>query len=610
MVSEGDTKLNTLNEFNMYLVAKVIGDKKEYYECVGSLDIETTEFTTEEGKIANYCYLWSFSIDGLLFRYGRDPEEFFQFLEELKLEKKLIIYVQWLGFEYYNLKWLFDKYITDTKVEFKDSNMPKRITGNKVVFKCSYLLSNLKLKDMGREIGLPKLNMDYYFPRTRNTVLSNDLIRYSLRDVEIVCKWILNLANILNVPIHELPITPAGYYKLELAKHNYGYGFRKKVSQGRYFPENGENGWKEDDFDKFKEALKGGLIVYNDEYIEETIKDVIHADIKSAYSYVQVVYPFPYKFSHEYNDNSKSKQRMLIEDIGNWAVLAKFTFTDLDLKEDANCDFLKVRDKCPLETYSAYMTNIEFKMIELFYDFSSVEWEDLQATKMRRLDNREIKTIFDLFDLKESSKGTSSYVLNKRRLNSGYGNKCMRMDKYNLTADKCNFYYPEGVWVTAIQRSIMATLIWKLGEDFIYCNTDSIFCKNTERARKVLEDYNNTIPFEKLGRFETELLKKFYLIAPSRYIRIFDDNRAVVTLSGANQKDVRITLEDFINYSEGGTITIKNGTAKIDKAKEIKPYKGKINGEEVVTYSYLTRIPLDVNIRKIDKSTDIIMEVD
>ena len=31
------------------------------------------------------------------------------------------------------------------------------------------------------------------------------------------------------------------------------------------------------------------------------------------------------------------------------------------------------------------------KMIEMYYDYSSVEWEDLQATPLREIDERERK---------------------------------------------------------------------------------------------------------------------------------------------------------------------------------------------------------------------------
>ena len=599
--------MNSLIEFQAYLSGKSI-KHKWYYDVACSFDIETTEFTTFEGETANYCYYWTFCIDEILYRSGRDPEEFFQFLKDLNLNKKLIVYVHWLTYEYRNLKWLFDKYITTFDIEYDTKNNkeePIIIRGSKVVFKDSFVLSNRSsLYDIGKSIGLPKLELDYGKKRNRKTYMSDSEKDYGYRDVQIVCRYIKYLCEDLNLEVHELERTSAGLYKKILQKKGYHKGIREKNSQGRYFPENSKNCWKEDDFDKFHKALKGGLIVNNKIYLNKKINNVLYADAKSAYPYLQARYMFPYKFSHVY-DTSKDNQWYRINDINRQAVLAKFTFTNLDLKEDAPCDILKGKYEFPID-YSAYMTNLEFKIFEMYYDYDSVEWEDFQVAELRPLSKIEVETNLELFEKKEKARGTDFYGIKKQLLNSGYGHKCVDIDKYDLTINDCDFYYPEGVWIPAWQRYIMATLIWKIGrKDFIYSNTDSVFCKDNERTRKILEEYNNLIPFEKLGKFEFNKIKSFYIINASRYIKIYDNDEIEVCISGARKDSTyNITMEDFINYSNGGLIVIKD--AKSTYVTKEGDFKGFIDGEEVETRNSIILTDHDIVLTKMKSKESIV----
>lgn len=586
--------MNSVIEFKAYLAGKgQEAEKKLYYNAIGSFDIETTQYTTFDNKQRTYCYAWTFCIDETLYREGRDPEEFFKFLDELKLDKILVIYVQWLGYEYYNLQKYFNDY--GYVVEKKKGNYDiLRIIGKKYLFRCSAMLTGrMPLKEMGELVDLPKLELDYDKKRNRNTYLNDEELGYNRRDVAIVCRYVRYLCDFFKLSPNELPNTVTGFYDIFLGRNGLNDTVRKLRAQGKYFPEKGNNGWREDDFDKFNEALKGGLIVINKDYQGKTIDNAIYADISSAYAYVGLS-KLPYKFSHIYDTYPIGKQRKLIDDIGNWGVLAKFTFTDLDLKEDANCDFLDLKEY-PVETYSAYMTNLEFKMIEMYYDYSSVEWEDLQATPLKEIDKRERKVILDFFDLKENSKGTASYDLIKKCLNSGsFGKKCIDIKKYGRTIDECKFYYPEGVWISSIQRFRMINLIKEIGEDFIYTNTDSIVCRDTERTRKILEDYNNTVVYDKLGKFDIDIIDKFHIIKPSQYIIVKGDKCKVV-LSGAIHTEETITLQDFEDISEGGVYIIENGQHTIEQYSGL--FNGFIDGIEVESYDSLIIKPISVEIK-------------
>lgn len=575
-------------KFKSYLESKE-EKSKHYYNVVGGFDIETTMFDVIGDKKyskANYCYFWSFSLDGVIFTYGRDPEEFFKFLLDLNPKKTLIIYVHWLRFEYRNLKWLFDKYFPEHKPDTRGKDI-QRIVTRKYIFRCSSVLTNgMKLEDMGKEIGIEKLELDYSVPRNRNTWLTTENIAYGLRDVEILCKWILATAKSFNLRISQIATTPRKIYGNFLIKNKLYPRERENRARRAY------EHWKdEDDFKKFNKAFRNGITTLNDDYTNERCKDILHGDISSAYSYIMVKYGLPKKFTKKgikKLPKDSKKVKLWINDIYHYAILARFTFKNIRLKEDAPC---KIIDKIRKDgIYSSYMTNIEYKIIEKYYDYDSVEWEDLQETKLIPLDSREVKTIHELFNLKEKSRDTPGYGLRKVVLNSGFGDKSINYAKWNDdNPEKRKSYYPQGVWIAAWQRYIISSLIWEIGEDFIYTNTDSVFCKNTERARKILEDYNNTVPFEKLGKFRLKHLKEFYVAQASRYVITYDDGTTETRCSGVSRKEKDITVNDLINYSEGGEVVVPDGNSRWIESDEIRPYTGYINGELVTTYSFLYR---------------------
>lgn len=612
--------MNTEKEFREYLYnsSSTVDEKgKRYYNVVAAFDVETTKFTSFTGEVANYVYAWSFSIDGVLYRFGRDPKDFFVFLRNLMLTKKLIIYVQWLGYEYNNLTWLFEKYITKGKAEnalFKGGNIAEPLQliqdDGYAVFKCSRALSGKKLEEMGEDIDCPKLkDLDYSVDRNRLTPMTDEEIGYCLRDVEIVCKWVRWLLDSLNegrtqkLRINNLPLTKSKIFGLYLDKNGLPWHVRHLKAMDQY------KNWLDDDYDKFHIAHKGGLIVCNERYLNEFTLDILHADVKSAYPAVQIRKKFPKCFSHVYSRSSLSKQKSMIDDIENWGVLAKFTFKGLLLKKDAPCAIIRELDNIDPVDYTAYMSNIEYKIIEMYYDFDSVVWEDFQATGLEREEEADRKTNLELFAAKESAKGTAAYKVAKIVLNSGYGNKCKRMEVTNIDDDgnrvsfrkdmkDIDYYYPVGVWISAWQRYIMASIIWEIGKyDFIYCNTDSIFCKNNERTKEILNRFNSSFDIlGRLGKFETEEVKKIFILGPSRYA-IMDYNDSIsIVFSGVADEGKTISFSDLITIAAGGNVRIPGATKEYKKGRGA--FEGYINGEKVETHDYLWVKSKDINLHK------------
>ena len=134
------------------------------------------------------------------------------------------------------------------------------------------------------------------------------------------------------------------------------------------------------------------------------------------------------------------------------------------------------------------------------------------------------------------------------------------INKYNK--DKKRFlYYPWGIFVTAINRSILWNAIIECNEDYRYSDTDSVKFTNLEKHKAYFDNYNRKlltrlkkvmalldIPFEKctpktiegkvkpIGVFEYEgTYKRFKYLGAKRYM--YEDQKDTIhlTVSGVNK---------------------------------------------------------------------------
>ncbi len=615
---------NSIEEFNEYLRNHTPGIVKKdfghYYNTVGAFDTETTEFESIDanGKkiTVNYVYFWSFCLGGELFAWGRDPQEFVDFINKLNLGYRLIVYDHWLGYEYNNLRDMFDTQIAYP--EFMVKNDFARVKGapykvlklqgnignfRRIQFRCSSCLSgNRKLEELGEDIGCNKLELDYKKPRNRETPMTKEEIDYCLRDVEIVCKWVLNFKELLEVKdVKDLPYTMASSVDVAYDHEGYTRNVRRSIMQDKYV------NWDDKDDDRFAAAYKGGEMTFNKQFLNKYTSNILYADIKSAYPAVMLMKEFPKCFSKE--KQPEYKQKMMIENYEDYAVIAKFTFTNLSLKPQAPCSILRDKDHKEIEAkvvYTDYFTNVELQNIKKFYNFSSLVWEDFQWSQYEPLDYRMQQALVNLFIEKEEAKGTDEEETKKRRLNSAYGRQSRKFNRITVKWDNEAHdwvkdkektevgnrvdYYPVGVWVAAWQRKIMLDIIWELGDDFIYSNTDSVICLDNERNRQIIEDYNNSIipigkdeDYAKLGKFEMEHFHEILIAGVSKYILKNEQNEVVKSVfSGVSAE---ITEEDLENYAAGGGFVIENAMPRYRCVTG--NFKGEINGVKVKTKSSL-----------------------
>ena len=205
--------------------------KGKISNLVFGLDIETSTFKIENSDDEYCSFMYSYCISNLDFtngKYnnitmGRTYKELDQYLfnlNELAKENDVdyVIYIHNLSYEFSffcnNLE--FFKSNLDTIDEknclFLESNKPLFLKLDRLVFKCSYLLTGKSIKKLGDEIGIQKLDYNYKKLRTPLTKMTQKEIDYNYRDVEIMLKSVYKLFknNLYMKSVKDIPLTKTG----------------------------------------------------------------------------------------------------------------------------------------------------------------------------------------------------------------------------------------------------------------------------------------------------------------------------------------------------------------------------------------------------------------
>lgn len=537
--------MNSLKEIKEHIDSTHVY-RSQSYEAIVALDIKMTRTVdSKTGIPISIPVSWGLCADNEFFYFSTNFEELKKFLDSFYY--KLVIWTYWLGNLYYNIPVdIFGEepeIITGANSKF----FPLQITANNLIFRDSRELSKMTLEEMMEELD---------FPDTNNSVA-------------IICKWITLLKDLIGVDkIIQLPYSQGKLYRAKLAFHEVfnkqGYAAMYTKSKLRY-----TEIWKDKEtYNKFHKGFKNGLITRNTRKDGQKIKNILYADITSAYPAVMVSKKLPWSFTKINIKEPKDFNfytTVFKHPTKELCFFGKFTFTNLSLKKEAPCATVMEDTKFVFYSpvYSSYMTDIEYQIICKFYNFDSVVCEDMYKSELRSLDKREMEVLYDLFDRKQEAADTPQYRFYKILLNAAFGNKCRRMEMtdYEYNCEDKDYYYPEGVWISAIQRKIMADIIWELGEDFIYTNTDSIVCNDTPRAREIIEDYNARIQEKELGKFKIEKFKEFYMVGPSKYCLWKNNREKKIVFAGIHQNNGNLTPEDLENYYNIGQITIKEASS-------------------------------------------------
>lgn len=489
-----------------------------YLNIPCAFDIETTNIYLKdsEGNIIKeprpyaFMYQWQFCIDDCVC-FGRTWEEFTYLIDQLEkrmnlsLSNRLVIYVHNLPFE-----WAFmRKFLNYHDGFFREEKKPlKIVTKEGIEFRCSYALSNMSLnKFCENESNVTHYKLidtyDYSKIRTPKTPLTEEEEAYCYNDVRGLCECIRS--RMLTDTLTTIPMTSTGYVRRDMrasvkGDKKYRALFRNNALDANLYT-------------LCRDAFRGGDTHANIDYSNQLLHDVTSKDENSAYPAAMMMDLYPQTAFFRMNV-STFKNR----DTSEFALLMTVRFTNIRYKRKHSCGIPYVSlDKC--KRYSVdkvvengritsasliecVLTDVDYKIITSEYEYDDIFIKDIYASVYAPLSDKIKNVVMEYYRGKTLLKGDASkiYEYNKKKnaLNSTFGCCVMRIDqsevKYNPssglyesstpdleeTLDKFyksrnNFLsYQHGVWITANARMRLRRMLWEVGEDVVYCDTDSI----------------------------------------------------------------------------------------------------------------------------------------
>lgn len=512
--------------------------KVTYINLSCGFDIETTS-VVEQGEKAAFMYIWQIGIGhGKGVYYGRTWEELEDLFSEIQIElelseeKRLVIYVHNLGYEFQFMR----DYFNWLEVFAVSERKPiKAFCDYGIEFRDSYILSGYSLENTAKNLtkhSIRKLkgDLDYELVRHHKTPLTAEEMAYCNNDIEIITAYIDEQIELYG-DIVKIPMTNTGRVRKYVKDECYFTSKNhRKSSKGKFFKYRkimGDLTLTPKIYTQLKRAFMGGFTHANAKYSGKTLKDASSIDFTSSYPSVMVSEKFPMSRFKPLNIESVEH---LKECCAKYALVFDAKFTNLVCKIEQE-NYIS-ESKCfnlvkPIinngrivqaEELVITITDVDFDIISNVYSWDSLEISNCNFAYKNYLPKAIIKSILDLYQSKTTLKDVDGYeveyLLSKGMLNSVYGMSVTdivkdnsvytdtwgiekvdvseEIEKYNNSKSRF-LYYAWGLWVTAYARRNLWTGILAVGNDYIYSDTDSLKLFNYDKHSNYIEWFNKQI---------------------------------------------------------------------------------------------------------------------
>lgn len=573
-----------------------LGKSKKYYEDCKKFAI---------------CYVWQFSINDNVF-WGRTLEDFKDFLQELEYYEphKKIVYIHNFSFEF---QFLINVLQFDY-VFARQARKPLFAEWSTYQFRCSYFLTNMSLAVWAeqRKLKVKKLvgDLDYTVLRTPKTILNDTELAYCFNDVLVMYYGLLQYKEKYS-HIIDIPFTQTGEVRKEVIDRmnvTSEYKYRKRCL--KLIPETIE------DYSLLCDCFMGGYTHSNAIHTNIVLEKIRSKDIASSYPTVMCLEKYPMTYFEEtvpcddYFHNADYSyiitfdvEHLRSKRWNTWLSFSKCTKIkgySLDNGRVLKADFVQLS-----------LTNIDYEMFQLCYDFENLNIIDFRVSSNDYLSPTFVKYILELYGNKTTLKGIEEqeplYMKSKQYVNSMYGMMVTKniTDTIEFEEDRWkkellneNSFYTKiasekkklsktfgafqfGVWVTAYARRNLWQGILALDYNVVYCDTDSIKfidCDSNffNEYNKRIEERENSradmlgIPREKfcpkdrngishrLGIFDDDgQYKKFKTLGAKKYCYVDNDNKLHMTVSGVRKNAVS-QLHNIEDFKDGTVFDVEH----------------------------------------------------
>ena len=495
------------------------------------------------------------------FQYFKTINDFYDFLKD-NCREHTIVYFHNLKFDFSFLEYFF----TVEKIPYiKKCNEMGRIISaeislniivkrNKrlikreitIQFRDSLLLLNGSLDSLAKAFSLPyKIEKDKTFYDRLTYNITDEEIEYLKRDVEILKELVKLLFQKYNI-YKDPPLTTPSLARsilfencIDKDKHNKLFNCPFSLDQ------------------KLRPYYYGGFCYVNPKHQGKIIEDVSGIDVNSFYpsimAYETLIYGVP-----------KEIEGYQADDVFTYFYIVKI---NCELRPNKHPYILKkgFMDKNNYIIVSdgdieIGLWDFEIEMVKSRYECSTFEiLKSFRFSRMR--ENIFTNFLQKLYHAKQSSKGAEKQF-NKLIINSIYGkygqNQVSRThiftnffesETYQETYETIS-YLPLAMYITAKARFILNTHIDTFGNNFVYCDTDSIYFKgkisNTIKLGDALGDWDLEHDKEKgifLGQkiYKIGIMNKMVGLTKKAQSNLtFEDYRIGKNFTGVNLKQKRV----------------------------------------------------------------------
>lgn len=579
-------------------------DKTIFRKCICGFDIETTY---EEKIEQSFMYIWQFAVmeletEHIYYCYGRDWNSAVELFDNINDEyASVLVFVHNLSYEFQ----FFRHWLEITDVFALKSRKILSCKSNNVIFRCSYLQTNKSLDKFTSDMKVAHSKLDgkqfdYSKKRFPWTEMNEYELTYSVNDVIGLVEAMKKRMDNDNDTLYSLPLTSTGYVrrKAKQAMKSFNY----KQLHEMFFDENV--------YILLRNEFRGGDTHANRYHSNKILENVDSWDRASSYPDVMLNCEFPMSnFAPRMIDDIEELLKLCEK--RHLCFIGKFVLTNVRQKDvyygapyiskdkalelsEPVCDNGRVLscDKIVLS-----LTDIDYKIIANEYNFD-IEIISVYTAKYDYLPDGLRNLVIDLFKNKTELKGIEEkevdYMKSKELINSLYG-MCAQnpirpeiiyndgknpfsiepvqdlheaMEKHNK---KAFLSYAWGCWVTCWARFYLKLMINIVGDNFVYCDTDSVKfiisdaydiildkikkLNNEIKERSIKNKGYATDSFGKthyLGVYEQEKkYKKFKTLGAKKYAYEYKDGKFGITIAGVPKKEGAKELQTLENFKIG-----------------------------------------------------------
>lgn len=566
------------------------------------------------------CYLWQFSIDGVVY-YGRDLCTFRELLADLPKDVNIIIWVHNLSYEFQFLA----NIITWDKVFARTAHKPIKASCEEfpnIEFRCSYILTRLSLASWGKQLKVYKAvgDLDYNKLRTPLTPLTPEELHYGEQDCLVVEAGIKEYVKKYGKQ-RNIPLTQTGTVRREVKELlTSNKMLMRRVK--KLVPKTPE------EYKRLQRIFAGGYTHANQLYSGKVIDEIVkHYDFASSYPTVMLCEKYPMS-GWSYNGIN------VIPDDAEFEDKAFIFYLEFQNINSISFNTYIQASKCTgtgrmydngrvlhADTLELYCTDQDWITIRNNYEWDNLTVKRVWRSKKDYLPRPLLQYLLELYANKTSLKDVTGYedlyLQSKQYINSMFGmmvtalmqsdvlfdassgewsikeltkediiKKLKKLADYHDREKRYFLSYSWGCWVTAYARRNLWKCIESCDRDMIYCDTDSIFVRGdhnfewyneeiTEKIRKSCEynklDFEKTRPLtpkgkpKPLGIFEEEdPCSQFKTLGAKRYVeRRISDGLLHLTVSGINKDAVELLnnnidlFDDGFNFDKDADCTTK-----------------------------------------------------